>query len=123
MSREFVVSIEEKSISEDVASHGGSGDLSRPGLDEVTRLTEVPDGYSKFGPGPFDAIRMKWTARRLNEGWYVVDETIGASIAKTSEPMPPDRVIAYIDPCETSALNADEATKRSIDRKSRRPVP
>ncbi len=123
MSWEFVVSIDEKSISEDVASHWGSGDLSRPGLDEVTRVTEVPDGYSKFGPGPLDAIRMKWTARRLNEGWYVVDETFGASIAVTSEPMPPDRVIGYIDRCQTTALNAYEAARRIIERKSLRLVP
>jgi hypothetical protein len=85
---------------------------------EVTGPEAEPDGYSKYGPGPFDVIRLKWTARLLSDGWYVVDETIGASIPVTSEPMLRDRVIEYIDQCETKAFDGYEEVKHTIGRKS-----
>lgn len=56
------------------------------------------DGYSRSGPGPLDAIRFKWTARRDDNGDYFVDETIGAhSRPMVSGPFPEDEVIAFID--------------------------
>ena len=85
---------------------------------EVTGPEAEPDGYSKYGPGPFDVIRLKWTARLLSDGWYVVDETIGASIPVTSDPMLRDRVIEYIDQCETKALDEYEEVKQTIGRKA-----
>ena len=89
---------------------------------EVTGPEAEPDGYSKYGPGPFDIIRLKWTARRLSDGWYVVDETIGASIPVTSHPMLRHRVIDYIHQRETEALQAHEELKRNMGRRSSQPA-
>ena len=56
------------------------------------------DGYCKSGPGPLDAIRFKWTARRDDNGDYFVDETIGVhSRPMVSGPMHEDEVIAFIN--------------------------
>ncbi len=56
------------------------------------------DGYSRSGPGPLDAIRFKWTARRDDNGEYYVDETIGAqSRAVSSGPIAEDEVVAFVD--------------------------
>lgn len=56
------------------------------------------DGYSRSGPGPLDAIRFKWTARRDDNGEYYVDETIGEqSRAVSSGPIPEDEVVAFVD--------------------------
>lgn len=55
-------------------------------------------GYTRSGPGPLDAIRFKWTARRDDNGEYFVDETIGEqSRAVSSGPLPEDEVIAFVD--------------------------
>jgi hypothetical protein len=40
------------------------------------------DGLTRFGPGPLEALRFKWTVRRVGDGYYV-DETIGT----TSQPI------------------------------------
>ncbi len=61
---------------------------------------------------------LKWTARLLSDGWYVVDETIGASIPVTSEPMLRSRIIEYIDQRETKALDEYEEVKQTIGRKA-----
>ena len=56
------------------------------------------DGYSRSGPGPLDAIRFKWTARRDDNGEFFVDETIGTqSRAISSGPMPEAEVVAFVD--------------------------
>ena len=56
------------------------------------------DGYMRSGPGPLDAIRFRWTARRDDNGEFFVDETIGAqSRTMSSGPIPENEVIAYID--------------------------
>ena len=74
---------------DDVSSH----EASRP----VAQAREI-DGYSRSGPGPLDAIRFKWTARRDDSGEYFVDETIGAqSRIMSSGPIPADDVIAFVD--------------------------
>ncbi len=63
----------------------------------VVQTREI-DGYSRSGPGPLDAIRFKWTARRNDDGEYFVDETIGAqSRIMSSGPIPQDDVIAFVD--------------------------
>lgn len=56
------------------------------------------DGYSRLGPGPFATIRVKWTARAVGDGTYVVDETIGDhDAAITSRPMYKDAALRFID--------------------------
>lgn len=60
--------------------------------------TRDVNGYSRSGPGPLDAIRFKWTARRDDNGDYFVDETIGEqSRAISSGPMAEDEVVAFVD--------------------------
>lgn len=39
------------------------------------------DGYSKVGPGPMVAIRLKWTVHRGDDGQFYVHETIGEQSA------------------------------------------
>jgi len=87
-----------------------------------TRLHEI-DGYSKTGPGPYNALRIKWTARVASNGRYVVDETIGdRSTAITSAPMTGEAAIQFIDEREQAArqrfehLKNEMAGRRSADR-------
>lgn len=54
--------------------------------------------YAKVGPGPLDAIRFRWSARRDDAGNYFVDETIGPnSRPQITGPMPKDEVVSFID--------------------------
>ncbi len=56
------------------------------------------DVYSRSSPGPFDVIRVKWTARPASNDDYVVDETVGGnSIAVTSVRMTREAAIRFID--------------------------
>jgi hypothetical protein len=92
---------------------------------QISRTAEVPvasppprpvaadvDGYVKLGPGPLDAIRFKWTARRAVDGNYFVDETIGNnSRAMSSGPMPREDAIRFIDERERDARRRFDALK------------
>lgn len=63
-----------------------------------------PDGYFRTGPGPFDEIRFRWTARRENSGLFYVDETVGQnSRPLTTGPMPRDAAVTYINEREREA--------------------
>jgi hypothetical protein len=71
--------------------------------------------YSRLGPGPLDAIRFRWTARRDDEGRYFVDETIGPhSRPLVLGPMPSDEVVAFIDDRERAARRRFEALKSDM---------
>jgi hypothetical protein len=73
------------------------------------------DGYVKYGPGPLDAIRFKWTARPAGDGTYFVDETIGnSSRPMTSGPMPKEDAISFIDGRERDARRRFEALKSEM---------
>jgi hypothetical protein len=73
------------------------------------------DGYVKFGPGPLDAIRFKWSARPAGNGSYFVDETIGSSSrAMTSGPMSKDDAIKFIDTREADAWRRFNALKNEM---------
>ncbi|MDF3812661.1 MULTISPECIES: hypothetical protein [Rhodopseudomonas] len=70
------------------------------------------DGYSKYGPGPLEALRFRWTARHDGHGNYYVDETIGMNSRPISTgPMPRDEVVAYIDEREREARARYEALR------------
>jgi hypothetical protein len=83
--------------------------------------TRTVDGYSRSGPGPLDAIRFRWTARRDDNGEFFVDETIGAqSRTMSSGPIPESEVIAFIDSRVHEARERfdklkDEMTMRPAD--------
>jgi hypothetical protein len=73
------------------------------------------DGYSKTGPGPLQAIRFKWTARRDDNGDYFVDETIGDnSVPISSGPMPKDAAIRFVDERESAARRRFEGIKSEM---------
>jgi hypothetical protein len=73
------------------------------------------DGYSKMGPGPMEAIRFKWTARREDNGQYFVDETIGEnSRPVTSGPMLADDAMRFVDDRESEARQRFERLKSEM---------
>jgi len=73
------------------------------------------DGYSKFGPGPMEAIRFKWTVRRDGGDRYFVDETIGEnSLPVTSGPMPGDAAIRFVDDQASEARQRFEALRSEM---------
>jgi len=81
---------------------------------EVAAEPDV-DTYHKFGPGPLEELRFKWSARRAEDGRYYVDETIGAkSLPISSGPMPKEAVIAFIDEREREARQRFENLRRKI---------
>jgi len=70
----------------------------RPGLTGVAITRVEDDVYSRSSPGPFDAIRVKWTTRAASNDDYVVDETVGGnSIAVTSRRMTREAAIRFVD--------------------------
>ena len=73
------------------------------------------DGYHKVGPGPMATIRIKWTARREDNGDYYVDETIGDnSTPIVSGPMGRDAAISFVDERETEARRQFEQLKSEM---------
>lgn len=73
------------------------------------------NSYSKLGPGPLDAIRFRWTARRGDDGQYYVDETIGPnSRPLVLGPMPRHEVVGFIDAREASARRRFDALKNEM---------
>jgi hypothetical protein len=71
--------------------------------------------YVKYGPGPLDAIRFKWSTRAAGEGSYFVDETIGSnSRPMTSGPMSKEDAIAFIDGREADARRRFNALKNEM---------
>ncbi|QUS40003.1 hypothetical protein RPMA_15080 [Tardiphaga alba] len=73
------------------------------------------DGYTRLGPGPLDAIRFRWTARRDEDGQYFVDETIGShSRPISSGPMPRHEVVEFINAREGAARERFQSLKRQM---------
>lgn len=80
------------------------------------------ENYSRLGPGPLDAIRFRWTARRDEAGQYFVDETIGPSSRPlVLGPMRSDEVVAFIDNREREARRRFDALKSEMTLGKRTP--
>jgi hypothetical protein len=76
--------------------------------------TEV-DGYSKVGPGPMEAVRFKWTARREGDDTYFVDETIGENSRPiTSGPMSADAAVRFVDDQASEARQRFESLRNEM---------
>jgi hypothetical protein len=59
---------------------------------------EVHDGYTVIGAASSGTFRFKWLAREVEDGCFVVHETVGAgTVAVSSQPMPREEVPAYIN--------------------------
>lgn len=93
-----------------VAEHEAPTTAPEPQTDHVD-----VDGYTRAGPGPLDAIRFRWTARRDEDGRYYVDETIGPSSRSIeSGPMPREDVVHFIDERERVARERFQTLKRDM---------
>jgi hypothetical protein len=74
-----------------------------------------PDGYSKSGPGPMEAIRFRWTVRREADDRYFVDETVGDnSRSITSGPMSADAAVRFVDDQASEARQRFEALRNEM---------
>jgi hypothetical protein len=104
-----IASILDKSEAKSGASSAAPEDSSSP------PEAEEVDGYTKSGPGPLDALRFKWTARRDSDGRYFVDETVGLSLRPISTgPMPKHEVVKFIDERERVAHERFETLRNEI---------
>lgn len=73
------------------------------------------DGYSKVGPGPMVAIRLKWTVHRGDDGQYYVHETIGEQSAPViSGPMTSEAAVHFVDEHEDEAHRRFEELRSEI---------
>ena len=79
------------------------------------------DGYSKVGPGPMVAIRLKWTVHRGDDGQYYVHETIGEQSAPVvSGPMTSEAAVHFVDEHEGEAHRRFELLRSEIAGRSSR---
>lgn len=87
-----------------------------PAPEPVAPVPEIDvDSYTKLGPGPLDAIRFRWSARRGDDGLYHVDETIGPnSRPLVLGPMPRHEVVGFIDAREANARRRFDALKNEM---------
>lgn len=73
------------------------------------------DGYSKVGPGPMVAIRLKWTVHRGDDAQYYVHETIGEQSAPVvSGPMTSEAAVHFVDEHENEAHRRFELLRSEI---------
>lgn len=73
------------------------------------------DGYSKVGPGPMVAIRLKWTVHRGDDGQFYVHETIGEqSVPVVSGPMSSEAAVHFVDTHEDEAHQRFELLRSEI---------
>ncbi|MBR0965408.1 hypothetical protein JQ554_19580 [Bradyrhizobium diazoefficiens] len=73
------------------------------------------DGYSKVGPGPMVAIRLKWMVHRGDDGQYYVHETIGEQSAPViSGPMTGEAAVQFVDAHEDEAHRRFELLRSEI---------
>lgn len=73
------------------------------------------DGYSKVGPGPMVAIRLKWTVHRGDDGQFYVHETIGEqSVPVVSGPMTSEAAVHFVDAQEDEAQRRFELLRSEI---------
>ena len=73
------------------------------------------DGYCKVGPGPMASIRLRWTARRAEDGEFYVDETVGESAARvTRGPMSREAAIKLVDDRESEARQRYEKLRSEM---------
>ncbi len=73
------------------------------------------DGYSKVGPGPMAALRLKWTVQRGEDDKYYVHETIGDySTPIVSGPMTAEAAVRLVDDRESEAQHRFDELRNEI---------
>ena len=86
-------------------------------LDEQPLAPEPADaeGYTKNGPGPMAALRLKWTVQRGDDDWYYVHETIGDySTPIVSGPMTAEAAVRLVDEREIEAQHRFQVLRNEI---------
>ena len=97
--------------------HAQVAEHEHPVVEEQPLVPEHTDadGYSKVGPGPMVAIRLKWTVHRGDDGQYYVHETIGEQSAPViSGPMASEAAVHFVDVHEDEAHRRFEALRSEI---------
>lgn len=116
--REHFVSDERTTVDEQSAleEHPAVED-EHPVVEEQPLVPEHTDadGYSKVGPGPMVAIRLKWTVHRGDDGQYYVHETIGEqSVPVVSGPMTSEAAVRFVDAQEDESHRRFEELRSEI---------
>ena len=120
---EYAVADEHHASDEDHASGEHQASDEHHVSDEHPVVEEQPlvpehtdaDGYSKVGPGPMVAIRLKWMVHRGDDGQYYVHETIGEQSAPVvSGPMTSEAAVHFVDEHENEAHRRFELLRSEI---------
>lgn len=112
---EIVVAGEHPAVEDHAEEHHATGE--QPVVDEQPLVPDHTDadGYSKVGPGPMVAIRLKWTVHRGDDGQYYVHETIGEQSAPVvSGPMTSEAAVRFVDEHEDEAHRRFELLRSEI---------
>ncbi|QQO11708.1 hypothetical protein JJB99_19535 [Bradyrhizobium diazoefficiens] len=112
---EIVVTGEHPAVEDHAEEHHATGE--QPVVDEQPLVPDHTDadGYSKVGPGPMVAIRLKWTVHRGDDGQYYVHETIGEQSAPVvSGPMSSEAAVRFVDEHEDEAHRRFELLRSEI---------
>ncbi|MBR1028058.1 hypothetical protein [Bradyrhizobium liaoningense] len=100
-----------------VDEHAVLDEHEHPVVEEQPLVPEHTDadGYSKVGPGPMVAIRLKWTVHRGDDGQFYVHETIGEQSAPViSGPMTSEAAVHFVDAHEDEAHRRFEELRSEI---------
>jgi len=102
----------------DAPPHAGDGAHAAAGSHEAPQPAPGSaadlDRYTRYGPGPLDALRFKWSLR-LGDVGYFVDETVGATTQPISiGPMSRDDAIALIETRDRTARRRFEELRNEI---------
>ncbi|MGX1322836.1 hypothetical protein AB7M17_006289 [Bradyrhizobium sp. USDA 377] len=103
--------------SADADEHPVLAEHEHPVVEEQPLVPEHTDadGYSKVGPGPMVAIRLKWTVHRGDDGQYYVHETIGEQSAPVvSGPMTSEAAVRFVDEQQDEANRRFELLRSEI---------
>jgi hypothetical protein len=114
---DYAVADEHHASDEDHASGEHQDSDEHPVVEEQPLVPDHTDadGYSKVGPGPMVAIRLKWTVHRDDEGQYYVHETIGEQSAPViSGPMTSEAAVHFVDEHENEAHRRFELLRSEI---------
>ncbi len=90
-------------------------------IDEQPLVPEPADahGYTKLGPGPMAALRLKWTVERGENDQYYVHETIGDySTPVVSGPMSAEAAVRLVDERESEAHHRFDVLRNEISGRS-----
>jgi hypothetical protein len=78
-------------------------------------MPTMAEGYTKIGPGPLAAMRLKWTVRRNVNDEYFVDEMIGENLACTvAGPMAKEAAVKFVDDREAEARRRFEQLRSEM---------